>query len=154
MGHADYVTTSTRQLHAHHLAAKNTTYNPVQLVPAAGWRAVYLVYGDDPDVPETWESHPLVSWALCEAVRWHPDTGKMLPPNRDSPQRNSIHGLVVLDGSWVDVASAVPGFWRYMAPGDVDPTPDAFATERRRRASSAKALAESKTNVGVSADGR
>jgi hypothetical protein len=131
----------------------NTTYNPVQLVPAGGWRALYLLYGDDPEVPEAWESHPLLSWALCEAVRWHPETGKVLPQDRDSPEKNSVHGLVVLDGSWVDVATAVPGFWRYMAPGDVDPTPDAFAAEQRRRASRAKSKAKSTTNAGVPADG-
>jgi hypothetical protein len=121
------------------VTANQPTNNPVQLVPAGGWRAVYLVYDDDSGIPQSWESHPLVAWALCEPWRWHPDTGKVLPQDDGSPERNSVHGLVVLDGHWVDVATTVPGFWRYMAPGDVDPTPDAFAAEKqRRRASKAK----------------
>jgi hypothetical protein len=109
-----------------------STWNPIQLAPAAGWRAVYYVYDDDPDVPLSWESCPLVAWALCASVRWHPGTGRALPPDRDSPEKNAVHGVIVIEGQWVDVVTMAAGFWRYLAPGEADPTPEEFAAEQAR----------------------
>jgi hypothetical protein len=112
--------------------ARTSTWNPVALIPAPGWRAVYYAYDDDPVVPHGWESYPLVGWALCEAVRWHPGTGRALPPDRDSPEKNAVHGVIVIEGDWVDVVPMAAGFWRYLAPDEPDPTPEEFAAERDR----------------------
>jgi hypothetical protein len=102
--------------------------NPLSICPAPGWRAVYLD-SEDSEGPG-WSDEPLVGWGVFHVTSY----GAAEWPGTDegTDQGNEIHG-VVLDGTSAEVPDDVINFWRYLGPGQPDPTPDEVAEERARR---------------------
>ena len=103
------------------------TYEPVSLSTAApGWRAAYIL---DPDEGEPgWHAEPLIAWAVYK-VTTRPFKGSAALEQSEGRQ---IHGVVF--NGWAHAPEEADDFWRYLQPGDPDPSPDEVATEQARRA--------------------
>lgn len=103
-----------------------TTYEPVSLSPAAnGWRAAYI---HDPDERGPgWSAEPLIAWAVWEVIT-RPREGSTTRPRSEGRR---ILGVVFAD-SYAQCAEEISNFWRYLAPGDADPSPAEVAAEQHR----------------------
>lgn len=102
-----------------------TTYEPVSLTAAPpGWRAAYI---HPPDEGEPgWSADPLIAWAVWEVTE-RPVQGSTAP---EKARGREIHG-VIYDG-WVQAVPETANFWKYLAPGDPDPSPGEVAAGQER----------------------
>lgn len=99
-------------------------HDPESLTPAPGWRAVYLL-----DDPPGWSAEPLVCFAICH-ITTKPCTG---PSRVVDELGREVHGYVYAD-DYIACAEDVGNYWRYLAPGEPDPTDDQVQAARSRRA--------------------
>lgn len=91
-------------------------WEPVSLCPAApGWRAVY-----DSDTEPFWISDPVPLWGIYRQYNFY---------DRSETGDSDIFG-VVPDGSYFERASEAANFWKYLGPGEPDPTPDEAKARR------------------------
>lgn len=97
------------------------------MCPADGWRVVYI-HEPDEDGPG-WSGTPLAGWGIFEVTE-HPVKGEVgVPVERD----REIHGVVATSEGEVYCTAEMANLWRYLAPGEPDPTPEEVAAEQARR---------------------
>jgi hypothetical protein len=105
-----------------------TDYQPVSLSPAAdGWRAAYIDNPEDDALGVGWSADPLIAWAVYE-VTVRPVEGSTA---RERKLGREIHGVVF--GDYPQCPEEMSNFWRYLKPGEPDPSPAEVSAEQARR---------------------
>jgi hypothetical protein len=104
-------------------------YVPVSLASAQpGWRAIYVHLEDE---ASGWSDHELIAWGVFEHWR-KPCDGNY----HDQPEMvgRVIHGVTgPRNGDYATTAEESANFWRYLAPGAPDPSPEEVAAELARQ---------------------
>jgi hypothetical protein len=104
-----------------------TDYEPVSISTAAdGWRAAYI-HPPAQDDGSGWSADPLIAWAVYE-VTIRPVQGSSA---RERKQGRAIHGVIF--GDYPQCPEEVSNFWRYLKPGESDPSPAEVSEEQDRR---------------------
>jgi hypothetical protein len=99
-----------------------TNYEPVSLSPAPGWRAAYI---HSPGDGGGWSGEPLIAWGVFEVTE-RPCRGSTAPEQHHGRE---IYGVVFGDGC-PGPAEEVSNFWRYIPPGEPDPTAEEVAARQ------------------------
>jgi hypothetical protein len=102
------------------------TYEPISISPADGWRAAYI--HEPREGGAGWSAEPLIAWAVYE-VTTRPIKGSTAHERSEGRQ---ILGVVFGEG-YAQCPEETSNFWRYLAPGNPDPSPAEIKAEQAER---------------------